>query len=229
MEPVAVERVEARFELDVGPSEGSLRMDGRAAVERAGDIVDACVATADFDCCYFRAGLELTVDGRSWTEQTFDHLWHLGGWFHGVRAALASGEGAEDVRTYVWDESSLLLSRAGDRILLSDEQVASGRYGARAADAAWMPIAVPDVALVRELVREGRAMQAAAGAIRREIERRGFSLAALAARIAPRGDMPRAALGDHELVLAILAREVDVGHIWDDVDALAAWLVTRGA
>ena len=224
VKPRPVERIEARFELDVGPQEGMLRVDGRAAVERVADVVDACLATPDFTCCRFRAGLDLAVDGRSWTDETFDHLWHLGGWFNGVHGVLESGDGAEAVRTYVWDESSLVLSRAGDRILLSDERVASGQLGPRAADAAWMPIAVPQAALVRELVREGRAMQGTAGAIQREIERRGFSRATLASRIAPLGDMPRAALGDHELVLAILAREIDLPAVWKDIDVLAAWL-----
>jgi hypothetical protein len=226
VEAIAVATVGARFEVEVGPSDRALRLDGAAAVARVGEIVDACLATPEFTCCRLRAGIDLRADVRSWTAETFDHLSHLGGWFYALRQVLESGGAgtAEPVRTWVWDMSCLVVSRAGDRILLHDERVASAADGPPAPDAPWMPIAVPIAPLARELAREGRAMQAVCAALRQEIERRGFSLPALAARIAPLGDMPHAALGDHELVLAIVAREIELPWIWTDVDRIDAWL-----
>ncbi|NTX04558.1 hypothetical protein [Myxococcus sp. CA040A] len=182
--------------------------EGASLLGKERELVQLCLDTPNFNCCRLRFGLEVRIGGRSWTEGTFDHFWQVASWFTAVETLLVDGE-RSSAGAIVWDQSALGLERDGSRVTMSDANVAQGLYGARAPDEAWMPVSVSLEELVFELANEGRILETLRQGMLADIQRRGFSLEQLQARLQGLGDRPDASLGDAELCLAILARELD--------------------
>src|SRR5512140_293697 len=88
-------------------------------VGRAVALVDVWLTMPDATCCAMQVGLEVGVDGRSWTGFTLDHFWHLEGWFMSLAQLARDGPGAT-ASTFVWDESSLAIERDDPWLRMQD-------------------------------------------------------------------------------------------------------------
>lgn len=104
---------------------------------RAATLADAWIAMPAPTCCFMQIGLEVGVDGCSWTGLTLDHVWHMEGWFIALAQLARDGLGAT-TSTFVWDESSLVLERDDPWLRMQD-----ARWEQLGADFTWSPVAVP--------------------------------------------------------------------------------------
>jgi hypothetical protein len=168
---------------------------------RADALLDAWLTAPDFTCCHVSVCLELSLDGQSFTERPFDHVWHQTGWFHLVAGLLEEGDGAV-LSTFVWDESCLGAHREGDRVVLSD-----GRHELFARPFAWRPVSVPLGALADAVIAAGGELERLADAVLAACARRGVTEARATARLDGLGDLPRLSPDDVEGRLAVVVRE----------------------
>jgi hypothetical protein len=171
-------------------------------VDRPAALVDAWIAIPDFTCCSVSAVIEVTVDETSWTGHTFDHFWHQNGWFYAVAEVMEKGDGHLS-NTFVWDESSLIVWRREDRLLLMD-----ARWEAFQTPFAWRPVSVPLEPFVDALIEAGETFERLRLAVTAECAARGVDDARWPAVLADRGDMPRFGPEEVEPRVAVIAREM---------------------
>jgi hypothetical protein len=181
-------------------NEYSYYLSGRALIPQPAQLLDYYLGKADFTCCDMGVAMAVTVNGRRWNDETVDHFWHLGGWFHALKTILAGGENSS-ATTFVWDQSHLVFRRQGDQLTMFDGFEELNRY-------AWPPITVPLWPLAAGLVGEGELCLQLMTALLTEIEARGYTPADLLPLLAGLGDKPRPAPDDIPLKLAIIAREL---------------------
>jgi hypothetical protein len=184
-------------------------LSGRALLNHPTQLLDYYLSKDDFTCCDMAAGMVVTVDGRRWNDDTVDHFWHLGGWFHALKAILAGGEN-RSATTFVWDQSRLTMNRQGDQLTMFDGFEELNRY-------AWPPITGPLWPLAAELVREGETCLELMAALLAEIEARGYTPAELLPLLTGLGDKPRPGHDDIPLKLAIIVRELTLPSLTADV------------
>jgi hypothetical protein len=182
----------------------SVHVPVRTVLDRAGAVIDAWLSVPDFTCCTLSSCLEVTIDGRSWTDLTFDHFWHQTGWFYVVSEILEGADG-DGATTFVWDESCLGMHKRGDRIEMSD-----ARWETFGRPFAWRPVSVPMLPFVDALLAAGETVQSFRASLRAECARRGVDEAAWRARLDGAGDQPRFLPEDVRGRLAVIAREMDL-------------------
>ncbi|GAB4213705.1 MAG: hypothetical protein OHK0022_51170 [Roseiflexaceae bacterium] len=188
------------------------------------ELLDRYLSLDRLTCCDLCLGMEICIGGRSWSGYICDHVWHLSGWFIGLRRVLEGGPRCR-VETFVWDESLLVLLRDGDRLTLYDEHVRQrGRPGFE-----WSPITVDLWSFGAQLLAAGRSLERLAQAMLAAIRAQAPDRAALAALLAPLGDKPVAQRGNTLLALAILARELEQRIDAAELDRLQAMLAARGS
>jgi hypothetical protein len=162
-------------------------------------LLDAWLAMPSFTCCAMQTGYRITIDADSPRYDVTDHFWHMGGWFHALNTILAS-ENAE-VKTFVWDESSLNITRHGETLTMFDGLPEHRPYF-------FEPATFPLHPFVDQMVREGQvSVQLMQGLIERLLAR-GYDAADLVERIRPLDDMPNPDDNDIELKAAIIYREL---------------------
>lgn len=181
-------------------NEYSYYLSGLVLTHQPAQLLDYYLGKADFTCCDMGVAMAVMVDGRLWNGETVDHFWHLGGWFHALKAILAGGENSS-ATTSVWDQSHLTMRRQNDQLILFDGFEELDRY-------AWPPITVPLWPLAAELVREGEHCMQLIAALLAEIEARGYTPADLLPLLNGLGDKPYPAAGDIPLRLAVIVREL---------------------
>jgi hypothetical protein len=188
-----------------------------AAQPYAGELLDYYLALDDFTCCRLCLGLDLRVKGHAWTEHTGDHLWHFLGWFAGLERVLTQGPHCATA-TFVWDESTLYLERAGEALTLYDERCVAQAAQRGERPAGWYPITVPLWAFVAHLSQAGATYSALVEQMRADLTRRGCSAATMRALLAGHGDLPHPAKEDVALKCAIIWRETEI--VRDPLDAV---------
>lgn len=211
---VSVEAVVALPERSVGPLHGLVAavehelaiLPAGALVPHARELLDAWLTRSDLTCCACMTAIEVTLDGRSWTELALDHFWHQGGWVHLAIGAIADGASS----AFVWNESSLVAHREGDRLVLSD-----ARWETFQRPFAWHPVSVPLRPFVEALVGACIELDELRRAIAGECATRSVDAARANDLLAGLGDRPRPAQGDLPRRLAVVAREMERGELRD--------------
>jgi hypothetical protein len=143
-----------------------------------------------------------------------DHFWHVVGWGHALREVLTGGPDAVG-QAIVWDQSSFTLQREGKDVLMFDP----GGDGTPA----FRPIRAPLSMMARTIADAVQDVVDLASAMRGAIAARGHDFARLRGRLAglvdPGLEVP-ARLGDFEMVAAILANELDLTYVSEDLAAV---------
>lgn len=71
----------------------------------------------DPTCCALQAGFLLRIDGEPWNADALDEIGMAGTWLPALRGLLG---GATRATVWPWEESGLVLSREGERVLAVD-------------------------------------------------------------------------------------------------------------
>jgi hypothetical protein len=86
----------------------------------AASLVQAWLAVPQLGCCSFQGGLFIDIDGEPWSDDsTVDEFQMTLFWFHAI-AELDRGASSFGPGFGPWEESSLTLVRAGERLDLAD-------------------------------------------------------------------------------------------------------------
>lgn len=180
---------------------------GEQAARHADVLLRHYLGLPQLSCCDLRAGLEIAVGGRSWTDHCTDHLPLITHWIGGAEAVLRGGAQAETA-IWVWDQSFLVLQRRGDTLTLYDRHITEGYRLRGEAGFAWAPITVGLAGFAARLIAAGAVYVALIEALAGAVAAHGERPTDLDALLAGRGDKPIAGPGDTRLRLAIIAREL---------------------
>jgi hypothetical protein len=181
-------------------------------------LLDAWLAMPSFTCCRMQTGYIITIDADSPRYDVTDHFWHMGGWFYALNQVLAS-ENAE-VKTFVWDESSLNMTRYGDMLTMFDGFPEHRPYF-------FEPATFPLHPFVDQMVREGQTSVRLMNDLIERLLARGYDAAELLAHVKPLGDKPNPADDDLDLKAAIIYRELYQPVYFDQVAQAAKLLAAR--
>jgi hypothetical protein len=193
---------------------------GASAARHAGELLDHYLGMEKFTCCDLCAGLEVEVNGQSWTEHGCDHIGLITHWLVGLENVLQGGEVCETA-TWVGDQSYLVFKRNGHRLTLYDEHVYSRHRQSGEEGFAWLPVTVDLQDFAARLVEVGEVYARLVDNLAQEIASRGFTRQELLGRLEGVGDRPAAGAEDVELKLAILMRELpDVAGLRERLEML---------
>jgi hypothetical protein len=191
-------------------------------VGRAAALVEAWLIMPRATCCAMQVGLEVGVDGRSWTGFTLDHFWHLEGWFMSLAQLARDGPGAT-TSTFVWDESSLVLERDDPWLRMHD-----ARWEKLGGDFAWSPVAIPWGPFCEAVCAAGEALLALKGEILATCAARGMTHARRMDLLPGPFDRPDKP-DDTEARLAVIRQQLELCSIESSLPALRDALGGRRA
>lgn len=193
---------------------------GVSAARHAGELLDHYLDMERFTCCDLCAGLEVEVNGQSWTEHGCDHIDLVTHWLIGLENVLQGGEVCETA-TWVGDPSYLVFKRNGDHLTLYDEHVYARHMQSGEEGCAWLPVTVNLWDFAAQLVEAGEVYTRLVDNLAQAIASRGFTRQELLGRLEGEGDRPVAGAEDVELKLAILTRELpDVARLRERLEML---------
>ena len=167
-------------------------------------FIDACLTVEGFRCCHISAGLDVTLgeDRLPFTDDIRDHVWHTAQWFTAFVRALDDGPNAS-VCTFVWDQSSLIMTRVDARIVVYDP-------GAGAESPFSHPASFPLEAYARQLLTAGHELETLCTTVLAELRRRGMDRERRESLVKNDYDLDsRRFPPDPERILAIVHHEFD--------------------
>lgn len=182
-------------------------LSGDLAAHHADEFLNYYLDMENLTCCDIRAGLEIEIEGKSWTEYCCDHIGLVTHWFFALENILKGGNICETT-TWVWDQSYLVFQRNGDSLTLFDEHICTFYKQRGEEHFAWSPITVNLWSFAAQLTEVGEIYNDLIDNLIKEVESRGFIRQELLDKLEGKGDKPTARGNDIELKLAIIMREL---------------------